>query len=289
MSPGLLPLYWDQAELDRQYSARGTVPDVQPFIAAYRTRTEAVQRAVPCHLNIPFGASAAERLDIYPAAGDGPAPVFIFIHGGYWRALDAADSGFMAEAMTQAGICVVAVNYTLAPIATLDRIVAECRAALAWVFAHIAEYGGDPARIHVGGSSAGGHLAGMLAAPGWAEAAGLPGDVIKGLTLLSGLYDLTHIPRTHINEWMRLDDAAAERNSPLWRLPRPGVRIVGSYAPNETDEFKRQSEVYFAACAAAGCAVAVVPVPGTNHFDIPMALGDAAAPLHLAVRRAMEV
>ena len=284
VTPGLLPLYWDQAELDRQYSARGTVPDVQPFIAAYRTRTEAVQRAIPCHLNIPFGASPTERLDIYPASA--AAPVFIFIHGGYWRALDAADSGFMAEAMTQAGICVVALNYTLAPAATLDQIVAECRAALGWVFANIAEYGGDPARIHVGGSSAGGHLAAMLAAPGWGS---LPPDVIKSLTLLSGLFDLTHIPRTHINEWMRLDAAAAERNSPLWRLPRPGTRIIGSYAPNETDEFKRQSEIYFAACAAAGCPVEVVPVPGTNHFDIPFALGDAAAPLHQAVLRAMEV
>ncbi len=203
ITPGLLPLYWDQAELDRQYSARGTVPDVQPYMTAYRTRTEAVQRAIPCHRNIPYGPTPAERLDIYPATG----PVFIFIHGGYWRALDAADSGFMAEAMTKSGICTVALNYTLAPLATLDQIVAECRAALAWVVTHIAEYGGDPARIHIGGSSAGAHLAAMLAASS--------ADTIKSLTLLSGLYDLTHIPRTHINEWMRLDAEAAQRNSPL--------------------------------------------------------------------------
>ncbi len=287
-NPGLLPLYWDQQELDRQYSARGTVADALPFMAEYRTRTAAVQARVACRLNIAFGGTEPERLDVYPAASAGAAPVFVFIHGGYWRALDAADSGFMAAAMTQAGICVVAVNYALAPLASLDEIVRQCRAALAWVHANIAGHGGDPARIHVGGSSAGAHLAAMLAVPGWQAGAGLPDDAVKGMTLLSGLYDLTQIPRTHINEWMRLDAAAAERNSPLWRLPRPGTRIVGSYAPNETDEFKRQSEVYFAACHAAGCEVTVVPVPDSNHFTIPFALADAASPLSLAVRAAMK-
>lgn len=277
--PGLLPLYWDQTELDRQYNARATVPDVLPIMAEYRTRTLAVQAACACHLAIPFGPSEPERLDVYPA-GPG-APVFVFIHGGYWRALDAADSGFTAAAMAQAGICTVAVNYTLSPLASLDEIVRQCRAALDWVHGHIAEYGGDPARIHVGGSSAGAHLAAMLAAA--------PERRVQGLTLLSGLFDLTRIPDTHVNAWLQLDAAAAERNSPLWQLPPAGTRIVGSYAPNETDEFKRQSEVYFAACHAAGCDVTVVAVPGTSHFDLPFALADAASPLSQAVHRAMGV
>ncbi len=289
ISPGLLPLYWDQAELDRQYSARGTVPDVLPIMAEYRARTQAVQARVACRRDIAYGPSEPERLDVYPAAAPAPAPVFVFIHGGYWRALDAADSGFMAEAMTQAGICVVVLNYTLAPAASLDEIVRQCRAALVWVHTNIAGHGGDPARIHVGGSSAGAHLAAMLAAPETAAKTGLPVDVVKGMTLLSGLYDLTHLPRTHINEWMRLDGPAAERNSPLWRLPRPGTRIVGSYAPSETDEFKRQSEVYLAACHAAGCPVVVVAVPGTNHFDIVFALEQPESALSQAVRAAMGV
>ena len=214
---------------------------------------------------------------MYPA-GPG-APVFVFIHGGYWRALDAADSGFMAAAMAQAGVCTVAVNYTLAPLVSLDEIVRQCRAALDWVHRHIAQHGGDPARIHVGGSSAGAHLAAMLAIP--------PEHRVQSLTLLSGLYDLTRIPETHVNAWMLLDAAGARRNSPLWQLPAAGTRIVGSYAPSDTVEFQRQSEVYFAACHAAGCAVTLVPAPGTNHFDLPFALADAASPLSRAVYGAM--
>ena len=283
-SSGLWPLYWTQQELDRQYSARGTVVDIEPHIAAYRSLTQAAQARLPCSLNLSYGPSEPERLDVYPAATSGPAPVFVFVHGGYWRALDAADSGFMAEAMTKAGICVVAVNYTLAPHASLDEIVRQCRAALAWVHANIAKHGGDPDRIHIGGSSAGAHLTAMLGAPGWTQAAGLPDDTVKSMTVLSGLYELAMLPRTHINAWMQMDAAAALRNSPLWQLPRAGVRIVGSYAPSETDEFKRQSEVYFAACHAAGCLVQVVPVPGSNHFDIPLALTDATSPLSVAVK-----
>ena len=286
-SSGLLPRYWDQTDLDRQYSARGTVPDVEPFVAEYRRLTLLAQARIQCRLHIAYGPTEPERLDVYPSATPGPAPVFVFIHGGYWRALDANDSGFMAEAMTSAGICVAVVNYTLAPTADLDEIVRQCRAALVWIHAHIRDHGGDPTRIHIGGSSAGAHLAAMLGAQGWTRSAGLPEDTVKGLTLLSGLYDLAMIPRTHVNGWMRMDDAAALRNSPLWFLPRAGTRIVGSYAPSETDEFKRQSEVYFAACHASGCKMQLVPVPGTNHFDIPLTLADAATPLSAAVRVAM--
>lgn len=236
-----------------------------------------MQARIECHSAIPYGPTEPERLDVYPAGPN--SPVFVFIHGGYWRALDSADSGFMAEAMAHAGICTVAVNYALAPGASLDEIVRQCRTALAWVHLHIAEHGGDPARIHVGGSSAGAHLAAMLAAR--------RDGTVQGLTLLSGLYDLTRIPDTQVNGWMGLDAASALRNSPLWQLPLPGTRIVGSYAPSETDEFKRQSEVYFAACHAGGCIVTLIPVPGSNHFDIPFELARTGSGLHSAVRDAI--
>lgn len=280
----LMPLYWDQAELDRQFSARATVPDVFPFLAEYRARTEAVQSRAACRRGVAFGPTEPERLDIYPVPAQAKAPVFVYIHGGYWRALDASDSGFMAGALADAGICTVALNYALAPAVSLDEIVRQCRAALGWLYHHVAEHGGDPARIHLGGSSAGAHLAAMLAAPEWVEAAGLPPDVVKSLTLLSGLFDLTMVPRTHLNAWLHLDAAAAERNSPLWRLPRAGLPVLASYGPNETDEFKRQTETYLAACYAAGCRTRAVPVPATNHFTIPFALAEPASALFAALR-----
>ncbi|WP_207483939.1 alpha/beta hydrolase [Arenibaculum pallidiluteum] len=260
--------YYGRAELERQCSARGTVADIGPIMAEYAARTRAARESLPCALDIPYGPTGPERLDVYPAASAGPAPVFVFVHGGYWRMLDAADSGFMAPMLTRAGACVVAVNYALAPEAALDEIVRQCRAALAWVHANIARHGGDPGRIHLAGSSAGAHLATMMAAPGWQDAAGLPADAVKGLTLMSGLYDLTPVRLAQPNEWLRLDEAAARRNSPIHAPPRPPIPVIVTYAPSDTEEFRRQSEAYLAACAAAGCDARFVPAPGTNHFDI---------------------
>ncbi|MFC4168176.1 alpha/beta hydrolase [Teichococcus aestuarii] len=279
-----------RAALDREYNARATVPDIMPILAEYRARTEAAKAALPgARIGLPYGPTEPERLDIYPAATPGPAPVFVFIHGGYWRLLDAADSGFMAPYLTAAGACVVAVNYALAPAATLDEIVRQCRAALAWLHGNIGRFGGDPARIHVAGSSAGGHLAAMLAAGGdWPSRLGLPPRPVAGATLLSGLYELEPLRLCHVNEWMRLDEAAAARNSPaLLPPPAPGTPLVFSVAETETGEFKAQTRAQAEYCAEAGCAVTLVPAPaGSNHFDIVFQLC-ADTPLARAVLRAM--
>jgi arylformamidase len=233
--------YYDQAELERQLNARATVPDITPILARYASESARMRARLPCQLSVSYGASELERLDIFPAATKGPAPIFVFLHGGYWRLLDSADSCFMAECLTKAGACVVAVNYALAPFVTLAEIVRQCRAAVAWVHAHAGEFGGDAARIHVAGSSAGGHLAAMMLSPGWEADFGVPDNLVAGATLLSGLYDLEPVRLGHPNEWLKLSAADVAALSPLLHLPERAVPLVVSYAPSETDEFKRQS------------------------------------------------
>ncbi len=280
--------YYDREALDRQYNARATVPDIAPFLTSYAELSAAARATLPCHVGLPYGPTAAERLDVFPAAGRaGAAPVFVYIHGGYWRLLDAADSSFMAPAFTRAGACVVAINYALAPAFSLDEIVRQCRAALAWICRHIAEFGGDPSRVHVAGSSAGGHLAAMLMAPGWQTELGAPDDAIAGATLLSGLYDLEPLPLTYINDWMGLDAAGARRNSPIHFPPARPIPLVFSYAPNETDEFKRQTEIELAACRAVGCRCEFVAMPGTNHFELVLAMADPDSLLTRTIWRTM--
>lgn len=278
--------YWNQSELDHQMSARGTVPDATPFIAAYTRESARMRAALPCRTGVAYGPSPAERLDCFPAKQTG-SPIFVFIHGGYWRALDAADSSFMAQTFVDAGATVVAVNYELAPLASLDEIVRQCRAAIAWIWTHADTLNGDRRRIHVSGSSAGGHLGGMMIAGGWEQEHGLPQNAIQSASLLSGLFDLEPVRLSNCNEWVRLDAGAALRNSPLHHLPERPLPLVISYAPSETEEFKRQSEIYAAACAARGCAVEIVMEPGTNHFDLPLRFMDPQSALTRAVLRAM--
>ncbi len=275
---------YDRAALDVQYNARATVPDIHPILKKYADESAAARQSLACALDVPFGDHADELLDIFPAAtGARNAPVFVFIHGGYWRLLSKDDSSSMAPAFTQAGAVVVSVNYSLAPAVTLDRIVDQNRRALAWIHRHIAEYGGDPARIHVCGSSAGGHLVGALLAGGWHASYEVPPDVVRGAAPLSGLFDLRPLVHTHVNEWMRMSEADAIRNSPALRLPQTGCPLIVSYGESETAEFKRQSDDYLAAWRERGFPGQYVPMPGTNHYDIVLTLNDPSSPLTRAI------
>ena len=108
------------------------------------------------------------------------APVLVFIHGGYWRALDKRDHSFVAPAFTRRGVCVVVPNYALCPAVTVPQITMQMVHALAWTWRHIAPLRRRPAPHHGGGpfrrrppgrDDAGLPVAGLRARP-----AGRPGE-----------------------------------------------------------------------------------------------------------------
>jgi arylformamidase len=262
----------DRTTLERQYSARGTVASIDPFLERYAAISAEMRATLPCHLDVSYGPSDAETMDIFPAGPD--APVFVFIHGGYWRLLSKDDSAFMAEVFTKAGVAVAALNYELAPKASLDEIVRQCRAAIAWLAANGREFGINIEEIFVGGNSAGGHLVGMLISQGWQEDFGVRPNVVKGALAVSGLFDLEPVRLCAPNEWLHLDEDAVARNSPLQHLPEHGCPLVVSWAGSETDEFKRQSRDYAAAWTARGFPCTVFELSDRNHFDVILDLAD---------------
>lgn len=278
-----------QAHFDRQYNARASVQDALAYMARYTQESHAALALPGAVRNQRYSPRATDLLDIYLppalAAQASAAPVFIYIHGGYWRALGKDDSAFMAPALTQAGAIVVVPDYDLAPAVTLDHIVDQIRQAYAWVVRNIAIYGGDARNICVCGSSAGGHLVGMLLAKGWQEDYDLPASATPASAFpLSGLFDLQPLITTHINAWMHLDDAAALRNSPRFALPDASThshcQLRVACGEFETTEFKRQSREYLAAWQARCLRGQWVDAPGTNHFDLPLALADRQSVVH---------
>ena len=266
-------------DLDLQDNARATVPDIAPMLRDYATLSAQARSTLPCGLNVAYGEHPDETLDIFFAQGNTKAPVFIYLHGGYWRLLSKDDSSFMAPTMTATGMTVVAVNYSLAPAVTLDQIVDQIRRAVAWVQNNIEQYQGDGQKLIIAGSSAGGHLAGMVLACGWQETYGFDPNALVGAVLLSGLFDITPLVHTHINDWMRLTEADAQRNSPLFALPDKGPWILVSYGSNETEAFKQQSQDFLAAWRAKGFEGEFVDMPGTNHFDLVLELNRLDSPL----------
>ena len=264
---------FDQETLDCEYSARGTVPSMDPFIDEY-TRLSAIARdTLDCREDVAYGDHPDEIVDIFPA-GDN-APVLIFIHGGYWRMLSQKESGFMAPCFVKNGVAVVTVNYSLASGASIDTIVRQCREAIAWTWRNARDFGGDPDRIYVCGSSAGGHLTGMMVAGGWHDDLGIPADTIKGAAPLSGIHDLEPIRLANVNEWAQLDEASARRNSPVHHLPGNGCPLIVTYGGSETTEFKRQSALLADGWRKNGWDVDIFENTARNHFDIVFDLCDA--------------
>src|ERR671925_1080322 len=152
----------DRTALDAAYNNTEAVGIVKrdQYVAARVARSDAFRRTHPGRIDVRYGPGARHRLDVFPCGVAG-SPTLVFIHGGYWQQNDKEPFAFIGEGLLPAGFNLVVVEYTLAPAARMDAIVAEIRASVAWVIAHAAELGGDPRRVFVSGHSAGGHLTAM--------------------------------------------------------------------------------------------------------------------------------
>ncbi|MBG6071758.1 MULTISPECIES: alpha/beta hydrolase [unclassified Polaromonas] len=262
---------WNPLWLDSMYNNRLLVPGYATHFTRWVTDSQHARQKQPCLLDVAYGEQPGETLDIFPASGVSPAkgaPVLVFIHGGYWRALDKADHSFIAPTFTQAGACVVVLNYTLCPAVTIPEIVSQMVKALAWTWRHIEAQGGDPARITVAGHSAGGHLAAMLLTCAWpAHATDLPKTLVKSALSISGLFDLEPIRQTPFLQDLNLTPEQVRQASPVL-LPRPRQGTLCSVAGgDESEEFLRQNLLI-----QQTWGMDTVPVceslPGLNHFSV---------------------
>jgi len=275
------------AEINRQFMPRLAVPDHEEWLAAHAQLGEVARQTLPCHIDVPYGDTPLQALDIFPARR-APAPVQVYFHGGYWRALDKSTYRFMALSMAPSGIATVLVNYDLCPAVTLDEVVRQSIAAVAWVARNGAAYGCDPRRLFVSGNSAGAHLAAMALAHDW-TADGLPADLIKGACCITGIYDLAPVLRIEANAEIRLQPDMVARNSPL-SLPLPAKPPVNvAVGADETPLWIKQATDYAEMLRANGVAAELMIIPRVHHFSITRSLADPAGTLPKAIRRQMGV
>jgi arylformamidase len=227
-------------------------------------------------LDVRYGDDPSERLDLFLPHHRGnprrPAPVLVYIHGGYWRTLDKRSQCFVAPALAEAGALVVLPDYALCPAVSIEHIVLQMVQALTWVWRNAARFGGEPSRIVVAGHSAGGHLAAMMLQCRWHQVAGdLPPSLVRSALSISGLYDLEplrHAP--FLAPDLRLDAVAARRLSPA-RMPPPAGRLLALVGGDESEEFHRQQALVERAWRAR---VSAEVVPGCHHMNVLHTLAD---------------
>jgi arylformamidase len=269
--------FTDADVLEHEYDVDAPVPDLPMLLDVFADRTRRARDELPATFGIRYGPTVDERLDIFPGQPGGP--VIVFVHGGYWQWLAAEDFSFVATGLTALGATVVIPNYALCPTVTIDEIVRQHRAAIAWTYRRIAEFGGDPERIAVVGHSAGAHGAAMVLLTRWVEAFGLPADVLKGACAISGLFDLRPLLHTSHRHRLRLTADTVIRNSPVLTPPASAPPLVVTYGVDQTDEFIRQSADFHTAWRAAGLACELWERPAVNHYDELLALADAESDL----------
>ena len=275
------------AWLDSMYNNRALVPDHAAYFSRWAQASLQARHSLPCTLDEAYGTSAGEKLDVFPAApaSTSAAPVLVFIHGGYWRSLDKADHSFIAPTFARAGACVVIPNYDLCPAVTIPQITMQMVRTLAWVYHHIAQYGGNPRNITVIGHSAGGHLAAMLLACMWrAYAPDLPAGLVKRALSISGLYDLEPVRRTpFLKDSLKLTPRHARQASPAGFARPPGRTLYSVAGSHESAEFLRQNALIQQAWGKKAVPVCEA-LEGLNHFSVLDALVNPAHRLHRLAR-----
>jgi arylformamidase len=254
-----------QAQIDAQYNPALGLADTSAPGQHYARQSALARQQLPALLDVPYGPTLAETLDIFPAAA-AHAPVFVFLHGGYWRALSSKDFSCVALGLQPLGITTVVVNYALCPAVTIDEITRQVRTAVAWTVKNIASYGADPTRIALGGHSAGAHLTAMCLQTAWERDYGLAADPLTAALLVSGVYDIAPLRHSYLQPQIRLDDGIVLRNSPLFSVRRCATPVWINWGAQETTEFARQASAFHEVWQAVGNRGELSVLPGADHY-----------------------
>jgi arylformamidase len=262
-----------------EYNNRARVPE-NPALMAGWARDAAAYREAREPRRIAYGPGPRHVIDVF--AGDdqngGKRPLVVFIHGGYWQALDGSWFSHMARGLNAHGIGVAVPTYDLCPQVSVADIVEDMRQATREL-AKLSD------RLIISGHSAGGHLAACMLATDWtAYDASLPPQLVRAAYAISGLFELEPLVPTSINKALRLDQATARAASPLlWQPPSHGSldAVVGEA---ESAEYHRQSKTIVDAWGKGGIATRYGIVPAANHFTAIAPLADPASSMTLRLK-----
>lgn len=245
-------------DLEKEYNNRARVPEHPAIIAGWARDAAAYREARPPRV-VRYGAGERHTFDLFDAD---LGPAVMFIHGGYWQALDKTFFSHMARGLNERGVSVAVPSYDLCPNVRIGDIVEQIREAVR-LLAHVAH-----APVIVSGHSAGGHLAACMLAT---EAC------VPAAYAISGLFELAPLIPTSINGALRLGAEEAEALSPLfWPAPE-GKTLDAVVGGEESSEYLRQSAAIVAAWGEDGAATRYEEIAGANHFTVIAPLADATS------------
>ncbi|HEX4252979.1 MAG TPA: alpha/beta hydrolase [Pseudonocardia sp.] len=278
-------------QLNAQYNLTSD-PGFPQVAATWDVRSAATRARLGGRLDVQYGPTLAETVDIFPgsgptaapraAPGAGLRPAVLLVHGGYWMRTSSKQWSYLADGLAPHGITTVVENYALCPEVTVTEIVRQHRAAFAWLWHNAAELGIDRDNIVLAGHSAGGHAVAALLGTDWVGQYGLPAQPFRGAVPVSGIFDLRPLPYTYLAQYLQLTASEAAALSPLLRLPEQLPPTLVAVGADETSELRRLSRDWARACQAKGLPVELQELPG-DHFHVLEELADPDGALARAV------
>ncbi len=256
-----------------EYNNRARVPEHAEIFArwatdaaAYRERMQADENA---ELALAYGTSPRQTVDLFFPEATGHTPLALFVHGGYWRSLEASTFSHMAAGLNAKGVAVAVAGYDLCPQVTIGQIINEIRTACLFLWRRFGQ------RLMVYGHSAGGHLAACMVATDWKKLdPKAPADLVPAGYSVSGLFDLAPLVHTAMNSDLRLDEVEVGRVSPLNWPVAPGRAFDAVVGGAESSEFLRQSRIVVDAWRQKGIDARYEEIAGANHFTVLDPLSD---------------
>jgi arylformamidase len=257
------------------FSIRAHVPHFAECVVDYHASSAATRATLPARIDVAYGEGPDENLDLFfpdPAFSTGPAPVHLFIHGGYWRANSKNDYSFVADSIVAQGAIAAILDYSLMPGARMGALVDQVRRAASWLGRQAHEFGGDPEAISASGHSAGGHLVSYLVcrAPHEAE---VPPTSVRSVLAVSGLFDLAPIAQSFLQSEIHLTAEEIAQWSPCGAIPRPDSVVRLAVGGLETAPFFEQAERFADRLSFFGLSPRSSILAGEDHMTIVRALG----------------
>ena len=249
------------SDLDKQFDLQSKYPSGRVIKSLNLFQSVIARRTMNCTINIPYGKTDGQKLDIFPAKNSN-SPVFVFIHGGYFRALDKSQYSFIAPRMHRLGFTTVNINYDLAQKVEVSEIVRQCRDSFRWICDNVRDRNGDPTRIVLCGHSVGAFLVAKILED--QEAC----RVVDKALLLSGLYDLDPMRRSYLNQDLNLSVQDCEQLSPIHFSLQKESNVLIAVGAQETDQFIEQSQKYCSKLQNDGSSPELMVLQGINHYTM---------------------
>jgi acetyl esterase/lipase len=263
-------------QISAAYNNSAAVGNFPQILSRFQAQSLAFYAKHPELRRVHYGSHERQCLDWVGAAGTAAnAPLFLFIHGGYWQYCAKEDFSFIARGPLAHGMHVALVEYRLAPQVSMTDIVADIGACLDHLHTHAAALGIDTRHVCLSGHSAGGHLTALFR--------GHP--LVTHAMPISALVDLAPIARTHLNQNLQLTEAQVKAFSPVRHLLPAGKPCTVVVGAAELPELVRHSVDYTQACRQAGDAVDYLALPGAHHFSVLDDLADPQGQQMLALQR----